>query len=255
MAIISKSIFTLSRILAVLFVLGVLPSTVRAQSLVGSDNSSPAGQAVTLPDPLTPDAVRELVSTLSDREVRDLLLERLDAVAKEQAQERYEEQSALTIVVNAVAGVGDSIRNAVISLPNIAGGISTAYGNFIGDRGLGGLVKFLGITGFSILLGFLANWIVNWLIRPLRKRFELIKPQGLWHTIRTLLIRYGLDLVKVGAFALVSLLATHNLHETSGDSEFAGRFITSIVIFVMLFTAFFPVFRSTGKTGITFDHG
>ena len=86
MAIISKSIFTLSRILAVLIVLGALQATVHAQSLVGSDNSSPAGQAVTLPDPLTPEAVRELVSTLSDREVRDLLLERLDAVAKEQVQ-------------------------------------------------------------------------------------------------------------------------------------------------------------------------
>ena len=57
-----------------------------AQFVPATGTSSTGKAKVTLPDPLTPEAVRGLVSKLSDQQVRELLLERLDAVARGEAE-------------------------------------------------------------------------------------------------------------------------------------------------------------------------
>ena len=177
------------------------------------------------------------MSRLSDKEVRDLLLQRLDAVAKEKAAGAGKDQSALPVIVNAFTGIGQSVTIAIHSVPRIAGGISQAFQTFMDGRGIGGLVKFLAIVAVSIGLGFVANWAVDWQTRSLRERIQAVQPEGLWDSIRTLLIRFGLDLIKVVAFAIVSLVATRYLHASPDDSIFAGRFITTIFIFVLLFAA------------------
>jgi hypothetical protein len=56
--------------------LSTLPLVAAAASKSGGSD-----KAVELPEPLTKDAIRELVSRLSDKEVRDLLLTQLDKVA------------------------------------------------------------------------------------------------------------------------------------------------------------------------------
>ena len=75
--------------LAVLFLLFGLAFSISAndtfaQFVPSTGTSSSDKTKVTLPDPLTPEAVRGLVSGLSDQQVRSLLLERLDAVAQKE---------------------------------------------------------------------------------------------------------------------------------------------------------------------------
>ena len=215
-----------------------IPPQASAQ-LVPSTSATATNQPATpsLPDPLTPESVRQLVSTLSDSQVRELLLERLDAVAKEKAEGAGSDQSGMAVMINAFADVGKSLSAAVVSLPNVGSGVAKAFRTFIGDRGVVGLLKFLAIVVISIGLGFIANWIVDLLTRPLRERIQSLNPEGLWDSLRALLIRFGLDLIKVVAFAAVSLLATRYLHSNDGDSLFAGRFITTIFILILLFAA------------------
>lgn len=64
--------------------LGALHSPAQAQiPLPGMSPAAPAAPAeVALPDPLTPEAVREMVARMSDDQVRAMLLDRLDAVAE-----------------------------------------------------------------------------------------------------------------------------------------------------------------------------
>jgi hypothetical protein len=64
--------------------LPTLPVMAQALTLIGGKNT-PGSTVQELPVPLTEQAVRNLVSRLSDDQVRAMLLERLDAVAKEQA--------------------------------------------------------------------------------------------------------------------------------------------------------------------------
>ena len=120
--ILNSSGILLRLMMAVAF-LHLLPAIGSAQQLPSADAGADQSQAVEIPDPLTPELARELVSRLSDQEVRDLLLRRLDAVASEQALANENEQSAIAILIGAFTGVGTSIQEAVIALPKMAGGI------------------------------------------------------------------------------------------------------------------------------------
>ena len=213
-----------------------LHSAVQAQTIPGI-SSTPSSQTQELPDPLTPESVREMVSKLSDSQVRDLLLQRLDAVAKEEALKSGKEQSGFSIFLNAFKGVNSNVAKAFGTLPETFGGLKQGWLIFMGDRGIGGLLKFIAIVAISIGLGFLANWVVDWLTRSMRERILALKPEGLRDSIRALLSRFGIDLIKVAAFAVVSLTATGYLHASKTDSDFAGLFITTIFILILLFLA------------------
>ncbi len=56
------------------------------QTLDAGTSDKSVSTSTKLPDPLTQDAARALVAELSDEDVRALLLERLDLVAKEQEE-------------------------------------------------------------------------------------------------------------------------------------------------------------------------
>jgi len=72
----------ISRCLLVALFVMLSPITSLAQSVLPTDDEAPVTAAPADED-LTPDAVRDMVSRLSDQEVRDLLLQRLHAVAEE----------------------------------------------------------------------------------------------------------------------------------------------------------------------------
>ena len=67
------------RFVTLLVLLGSL-SLLPVPETAGADKAA-AGKAVELPEPLTPEAIRELVARLSDAEVRQLLLGQLDKAA------------------------------------------------------------------------------------------------------------------------------------------------------------------------------
>ena len=66
-----------SRLAALLWMLSFLPLAATAATQPGASDKG----AVELPQPLTRDAIRELVARLSDEEVRKLLLAQLDKAA------------------------------------------------------------------------------------------------------------------------------------------------------------------------------
>ncbi len=124
---------------------------------------------VTLPDPLTPEAVRGLVSKLSDEQVRFLLLERLDAVAqKEQAKKAGKETSFVELTEYWVNGFASNFVTAIVKIPSIWGGLKTSTSNFFGTFGAWEIVEVGGIVISAIGAGLLAELLVNRLIRNRR---------------------------------------------------------------------------------------
>ncbi|MGI9374203.1 MAG: hypothetical protein ACR2OJ_17075, partial [Hyphomicrobiales bacterium] len=112
------------RILAAFLFLITAELGVNAQTLIpGSDVGSNSSESVKLPEPLTQEAVRELVSKLSDTEVRQLLLDRLDAVAKDQkASGGVNEASLLNFVSAAGRAVVDNVYEDILNLPQMLSG-------------------------------------------------------------------------------------------------------------------------------------
>lgn len=85
-------------------------------------------ETIKLPEELTPETVRQMVATMNDEQVRELLLQRLDAVAKSEAG--FEPENATNVFdlfVASIDGVGRSVIDAGEKLPLVASSLYQAF--------------------------------------------------------------------------------------------------------------------------------
>lgn len=137
------------------FVLMIAALVVLSAPLAAAQDSPET--AVTLPDPLTPDAINALVSRLSDTEVRDLLLKELgtrqvatDAVSPAAVSV----VETLTSVANAIA---ERISHAVTKAPQHAKATWSAIRVYVEGLGYAGALRL----GLCILASFLAGFVID----------------------------------------------------------------------------------------------
>lgn len=130
-----------------------------AQALPGGGTQASADTAAVteLPTPLTPEIVRDLVSRLSDDQVRAMLLDRLDAVAEEQAAEATQEESVVTQLSDIGSGLLTQWGNAFRNLPQIFSSQAVAFGNFYDKFPGSGILVLLGLTALALAIGFAAE--------------------------------------------------------------------------------------------------
>ena len=181
----------------------VLPLSVSAQmTMVPASGDQPS--VITLPDPLTPEAIRELVSTLSDEEVRSLLLERLDAVAEQNA--RPDESAGLAVFIErAITGAGLSIYTAVERVPTLWTSQRQSFVNFHERLGWTGIGKLVGILLFAIAIGLIVEQIVNRITRRWHSQaLSQNHPDTLRDTLRFLFVRLLNDVYGLIAFFIVT---------------------------------------------------
>lgn len=203
----------------------ILPSSLRALAvaLVACISalvlSAPAPVAQTLPmaeaeaapapgiEAASPEEVRDLVSRLSDTEVRALLLARLDAVAAARTEAAAAEPGGLVrFVETATAGAAGSIMEAFERLPLLVSTQAEAFAGFYGMLGGLGLLVILTAMGSGILAGLLAERLVDRVTRaPLDRAAASAMTLGtLGGRMRFLGYRLGQDLVGVLVFFLVA---------------------------------------------------
>ena len=161
--------------------------------------------AVTLPETLSPENVRDLVAGMSDEQVRGLLLERLDAVAQEQAAASSDETSGLSeIFYHTTTGAFSQILIAFKALPNLISHQGDSISNFFAKFGGSGVLMFVGLCLTVILAGFAAEWLVNRLTRGWHTLDEDDeRPETLRATVVALFRRLCRDLLGVFVFFAV----------------------------------------------------
>ena len=112
--------------------------------------------APALPDPLTPEAARALVAELSDQEVRGLLLERLDAVARTEAASAAAAADAPGLA-DAAARVGGHLIDQVFDLGARFEALIDSFALFGAEGGFGGAMLLILLTVLAGAVGFAAN--------------------------------------------------------------------------------------------------
>ncbi|MFK7994099.1 MAG: mechanosensitive ion channel family protein [Granulosicoccus sp.] len=206
--------------LVLLLTLANVWSIANAQStLVGIENSESEDNTEVI-DPTSPEQVRELVSRLSDQEVRLLLLDRLDAVVSAQstADNNAETMSsgAATFLKFWAAGVAGSIQEAVVRLPDLFTGQLQSFQNFVSKRGISGTFHVVGIFLSAILLGYIAERLVRHLTRNrVAKVKTLTGEESFRSSLKTLSWRFFLDLIALLSFFVVATI-------------FVGRFLSPV---------------------------
>ena len=195
-----KRIFSIVKtaipLLVIFLALGVISANAQFVPSTGTNSSSKAAK-VLLPEPLTPAAVRELVSKLSDQQVRSLLLERLDTVAKEEQHKKAGKEAGIGGLLETwIGSVAGNFVTAVVRIPKIWDGLQTAISSFAEKHGPWGAFKFIGIIIGAISAGLIAEYLVNQLTRSQRQRIQKLEDnQSLLQTLKVLGSRLFWDLL------------------------------------------------------------
>ncbi|MBE9476571.1 MAG: mechanosensitive ion channel, partial [Proteobacteria bacterium] len=181
-----------------------------ASSVVAQIKPQAVAAEVALPDPLTPETARDLVSTLSDEQVRTLLLEHLDAVAKDKADSVGKENVTLIGFVRATShGVYETVRTAVIHLPMLWTTQAESFGNFYKNWGAKGLITLLGSLLLAVAAGLVAEFIAGKVTRRWHAAaLSIENPETLGQTIRFLLYRLLHEIYGLIAFFIVARMVT-----------------------------------------------
>ena len=159
----------------------------------------------------SPEAVRELVSRLSDNEVRSLLLERLDAVATEQAVSESDNDFNLFTLIT--TSIPISVHAAVSLVPSTISGQREIVQLFIASLGPNGLIKIF----LAFLIAICAGLIVEFLVRGFARNWRATVDESvstehsLQDTLKLLSLRFALDLSGLLAFIVVTQIVLTQL--------------------------------------------
>ena len=205
-------------------------------------------KAVKLPEPLTRDAIRELVARLSDAEVRQLLLSQLDKAAAP------EEKSAEDSMATGLAGDVDRARTefgAVLRAgPQVSGALADAVARFSEGRQPFHLLLVAFLFAVMLLLGWLAERLAGRLLRDLRTRL------GDGTDPISVMARAVLDFLLLVVFTVTSVtifLILYQGHEPSRALVVEGLLVTIQVRLVILVARTLLAPRTPGRRLLSFD--
>ena len=157
---------------------------------------------VTIDQPLSKEAVRDLVSRLNDDQVRDLLIQRLDAVAD--AEQQSEGGGAIEVLSLGFKQFGNNLLMAMANIGNVGQVFSKAHDAIKPVLGEQGYIDVVLRTLLAIGAGLIAERIVAFVFRRSKQRLIDSYPTRLWDILRTLYSRLSMDILGVVAFAVAS---------------------------------------------------
>ncbi|WGI21398.1 mechanosensitive ion channel family protein [Amylibacter sp. IMCC11727] len=200
---------------------------VSAQTLIPTSGGgeSSATDPVDAAD-LTPEDVRDMVSRMSDADVRNMLLERLDAVAKKE-EEVASETSVLDFLMAAANGTWTAVYEAIVRLPILISSQATSFSNFYNTLGGMGILQLLGSILLGLAVGLVAEKLVNWLTRNWHTQ-TIGDDATLFESLKFLSFRLLKQIYGLIAFFAVARLVTTNLI-TPDMAQFAQVIVFNVV--------------------------
>ncbi|MEP7063582.1 MAG: mechanosensitive ion channel domain-containing protein [Betaproteobacteria bacterium] len=242
------------RRIVVLLALACLPFATISCNAAGSPA---AAQAVALPATLTPESVRDLLSRLSDQQVRGLLLEQLDRAAKPSpapgaggmfAMGGMTQMAGMAGMVDQNAGTLrgrlEALYAACVALPSTLRGVAIRLSTANAEGGAAEPAQFwrrLGELAAMLVAGWIALLIYRRALRNFRAR--LMHPPANAYFARAFQLGVGLalDLSGIGVFALVAFavyLALDHAHELWRILMLATLIACVVVQVVQVFARF-----------------
>ena len=201
---------SISRCFLFALVVVLSPLTGLAQTVLPEGEEAQSAQ-IPADEDLTSEAISEMVSRLSDQDVRELLLQRLNAVAVENGAET-DGGSLLAFIPKAAAGVGTAVAGSFQRLPILWDGQIRSFRNFLAERTFLDVLHLIGILAIAIIIGLAAEWLVDRLARRWREEVRGQRTSDtLGEALRLLGLRLLLDVIGLVVFALVSRAVVTNL--------------------------------------------
>lgn len=156
------------------------------------DAATKATSVPNLPDPLTRDAIREVLSKLNDAQTRNLLISELNKkVAAAEAKRAAEKGRSLGQVL---AGWASALRVSWVTTfamtNRIPAALESAFVNFQSKRGDSSLWRVLGALVLCLGAGLAAAFGVKRLLKNRQANLDAQEPTTLWSTMGVVIARF-----------------------------------------------------------------
>jgi moderate conductance mechanosensitive channel len=162
-----------------------------------------AGAPAALPEPLTREALRDLLARLSDVEVRELLIAQLDkeiATAPPANADGY-----IDDIEAEAATLRESWSRMYAAAPALPTVPVFLANQLIGDRDPGILLVILLGIAVIFAVGCAAEWLFHHFTTNLRRQMAEARPQAPLARISYTMLRFGLDLLGVAIFTAATI--------------------------------------------------
>lgn len=168
--------------------------------------------AITIQDPDSKAAVRDLVSQLNDDAVRALLIERLDAVAEAKELVAANQDGSASVLQQGFSAYWNNSKTSVSRSAEIPSIIDRIFSRTREASAPDGLAHLLLIGLFAIAAGVVAERLVALLFRKSKQRLIEAVSHTLWGIVKIIHTRLAFDVAGILAFALVSYLVLVNYY-------------------------------------------
>lgn len=169
---------------------------------------SPPARSVALPEPLTREAIRELVARLSDAEVRQLLLAQLDRAAAQPGAAAAPGQpmgmAGMMMMEQEAGRVHTRLLALLRAAPRLPEAVGAAVGRLTEGRDPAHLPRVALLLAAMLLIGWAAERLFGWLVRDVRERLASARAASVGTQAGQLLLRLVLDLVALLVFAIAA---------------------------------------------------
>ncbi|MVO14668.1 mechanosensitive ion channel [Rhodobacteraceae bacterium CY05] len=173
-----------------------------------------------------------MVARMSDDQVRNLLLDRLDAVATTQTAQQSG-KSLITIAQETWVAFYTPTLDAVSKLPVLFSKQGEALSNFQASFGNAGLLKLFAFMAIAIGAGLAAEFVTNLLSRRWQGDETPSEDATLWSALSFLARRFGRDILGLVAFYFALRFVGLTLLSPA-ELSFAGPFVTYLIWFPRL---------------------
>jgi moderate conductance mechanosensitive channel len=191
--------------------IALVPGVSYAKTKEAEHKAAPAK----LPEPLTHEAIRELVSRLSDSEVRALLIQQLDRAAAPASKGDTSMVMSMESETQRARARIDELFGALAQLPDTLGAIGD---RFEAERGPGHMWMLALACVAMLLVAYVAERIYRYLLRGQRARLDDLHDEGFGARWAHNLMRLALDaggIVVFGIAAFVFFQIIYHGHEPS----------------------------------------
>ena len=196
-------------ILLQLFLLAAPVGSALAQSVAGLQKSAEEVD-VSLESPASKEAVRELVSRMSDDSVRKLLIERLDAVAESETE--LDDDGGFGIIQDGFLNYWTNAVDATLHIPMIPDVFSKIHVGISQGLSAGGFSELLLVILFALFAGLCAERLVTFFFRKRKQQLIEAVSTELLGILKILYTRLSFDVLGVLAFAAASAIVINNFY-------------------------------------------
>ena len=211
--------------LATILVVAIVATGSLAQAKgSGSDSGAPPK----LPEPLTKEAIRELVSRLDDDQVRQLLLAQLDRAAV--AGTPKKPGSDPMAMATDMAAKSQRLPELAAGVAALPGQLLEARGRFLEGRGPGHFLLVAVLFALMLMVGFLVERLFGWGTRRLRQSIPAQR-NGFAGQVSRFVLELVLELVTLVGFVVGCLGFFFGLYQGHVPTrQLVFTYLTAVVI-------------------------